>query len=97
MIALYIILGIIALILVLHSIAPKTYEVSRTTTIDKPKAEVFNYLKFLKNQDDWAPWGKRDPNMEKSFTGTDGEIGATSYWNGNKDVGEGEQEVTQYH
>jgi len=31
--------------------------------------------------------------MEKKFTGTDGEVGALSYWNGNKDVGEGEQEI----
>jgi hypothetical protein len=33
--------------------------------------------------------------MEKKLTGTDGEVGAMSYWNGNKDVGEGEQEITK--
>ena len=33
--------------------------------------------------------------MEKKFTGTDGEVGAISYWNGNKEVGEGEQEITK--
>ena len=33
--------------------------------------------------------------MEKKFTGTDGEVGAISYWKGNKDVGEGEQEITK--
>jgi hypothetical protein len=33
--------------------------------------------------------------MEKKFTGVDGEVGAISYWNGNKDVGEGEQEITR--
>ena len=33
--------------------------------------------------------------MEKKFTGVDGEVGAISYWNGNKDVGEGEQEITK--
>lgn len=95
MLILYIVLSIILLIAVLAAIAPKTYNVSRSIEISKPKAEVFNYLKFLKNQDEWSPWGKRDPNMEKKFTGMDGEIGAISYWNGNKEVGEGEQELTK--
>ncbi|GGG47363.1 polyketide cyclase [Croceivirga lutea] len=95
MIFLYIILAILGLIIILGIIAPKTYEVSRSIVINKPKDEVFSYLKSLKNQDTWSPWGKRDPNMKKKFTGIDGEVGATSYWNGNKEVGEGEQEITK--
>ncbi|WP_375324756.1 SRPBCC family protein [Flagellimonas sp. GZD32] len=94
MIFLYIVLGIILLIAILAAIAPKTYNVSRSIELAKPKTEVFNYLKYLKNQDEWSPWGKRDPNMVKKFTGTDGEVGAISYWKGNKEVGEGEQELT---
>jgi flavodoxin len=43
--------------------------------------------------DDWSPWAKKDPNMDKKFTGTNGEVGSQSYWNGNKEVGEGEQEI----
>ena len=92
---LYILGGIVLLILFLAIIAPKKYHVSRSIEIAKPKAEVFENLRFLKNQDAWSPWNKKDPNMEKKFTGTDGEVGAMSYWNGNKDVGEGEQEITK--
>lgn len=92
---LYIIVGVIALVLLLAMIAPKTYKVSRTTEISRPKAEVFEYLKSLKKMDEWSPWAKKDPNMKKNFTGTDGAVGAVSYWNGNKDVGEGEQEITR--
>lgn len=91
---LYILAGIVLLILILGAIAPKTYNVSRSIEIAQPKSKVFENLRFLKNQDQWSPWNKKDPNMEKKFTGTDGEVGATSYWNGNKDVGEGEQEIT---
>lgn len=94
-ILLYILAAIIFIVLILGAIAPKTYNVSRSIEIAKPKAEVFENLKFLKNQDAWSPWNKKDPNMEKKFTGTDGEVGAISYWNGNKDVGEGEQELTK--
>lgn len=94
-IALYILGGIIGLILLLGIIAPKKYNVFRTVEIAKSKDEVFEYLKYLKNQQNWSPWEKKDPNMEKKFTGTDGEVGAVSHWKGNKDVGEGEQEITK--
>lgn len=92
-ILLYILLGIVALVLLLAIIAPKKYDVSRSIEIARPKREVFDYLKYLKNLDEWSPWAKKDPKMEKKFSGTDGEPGATSYWKGNKDVGIGEQEI----
>ncbi len=93
--ALYIIGGLILLIAILALLAPKTYDVSRSIEISKPKNEVFQYLRFLKNQDKWSPWNKKDPDMKKEFRGTDGEVGSVSYWLGNKDVGEGEQEITK--
>lgn len=92
---LYILAGLVLLILILAAIAPKTYNVSRSAEIAKPKSEVFAYLRSLKKQGEWSPWGKRDPNMEQKFTGTDGEVGSMNYWNGNKEVGEGEQEITK--
>lgn len=90
---LYILGGIVLLILILAMIAPKTYDVSRSAVINKPRGEVFKYLKSLKKQDEWSPWNKKDPNMKKEFRGTDGEVGSVSHWIGNKDVGEGEQEI----
>jgi len=93
--ALYIIGAILGLVLLLGLIAPKTYDVSRSIAIDKPKKDVFEVLKSLKRQDEWSPWAKRDPNMHKEYRGTDGEVGSVSYWNGNKEVGEGEQEITK--
>lgn len=92
---LYIIGGLLALVLILHLAGPKEYNVFRTVEISRPKKEVFTYLTSLKNMDDWSPWAKKDPNMEKKFSGTDGEVGSVSYWNGNKEVGEGEQEITK--
>ena len=92
---LYILLGIVLLVFILGMVAQKVYEVNRSIIIDKPLSEVFNYLKFLKNQEDWSPWAERDPNMKKTFTGTDGEVGFISAWESDhKQVGTGEQEVT---
>jgi len=55
---LYILGGIILLLLILALIAPKTYDVSRSVVVEKPRKEVFEYLRFLKNMDDWSPWAK---------------------------------------
>ncbi len=90
----YILAGIVLLVIILGIIAPKSYEVSRSISIEQNIYKTFEYLKSLKSQDEWSPWGKRDPNMKKEFTGTDGEVGAISKWEGNKEVGSGEQEVT---
>lgn len=92
---LYILLGLAVIIFFLAIIAPKSYDVNRSIVINQPISKVFDYLKFLKNQDEWSPWGKRDPNMKKDFTGVDGQVGAVSKWEGNKEVGMGEQEITR--
>lgn len=95
MLFVYILAGILLLIILLYLLGPATYDVSRTIEINRPPAEVYDYLKFLKNQDEWSPWQKKDPDMKKEFRGTDGTVGAVSSWVGNKDVGSGEQEITR--
>jgi len=91
--ALYILLGIIAIFILAASLMPKDYAVEREIIIDKPKAQVFAYLKPLKNQDNWSVWMAKDPNVKKTFKGTDETVGFTSRWDGNEEVGSGEQEI----
>ena len=91
--ALYILLGIIAIFILAASLMPKEYAVEREIIIDKPKAQVFAYLKPLKNQDNWSVWMAKDPNVKKTFKGTDETVGFTSRWDGNEEVGSGEQEI----
>jgi hypothetical protein len=93
--ALYIVLGIVALIVLLALFAPKKYHVSRSVTVNKPIAEVFDYIKYVKKQNEWSPWKKKDPNMKQEYIGTDGEVGFVAKWEGNKEVGTGEQEITK--
>jgi hypothetical protein len=70
------------------------YAVEREVTINKPKDVVFDYIKMLKNQDNYSVWAKMDPAMKKSFSGTDGTVGFISAWESdNQDVGKGEQEI----
>ncbi len=94
MIVLYIILGIIAALLIAALFVPKGMKATREIIINKPNAEVFNYIRQLKNQDNYSKWGSMDPNMKKEYKGTDATVGFVSAWEGNKKVGTGEQEIT---
>ncbi len=95
MIVLYIIAGIVLLILILGMIAPKDLNVSRSIEVNVSLTDAYNSLKSLKQQQNWSVWSKRDPNMKTETRGTDGEVGFVHSWSGNKDVGEGEQELTK--
>lgn len=87
-------LGIIALALLVALFLPKEYAVEREISINKPKDSVFNYVKFLKNQDNFSVWSQMDPAMKKTFSGTDGTVGAISAWESkDENVGVGEQEI----
>ena len=85
--------GIIALLLILALVAKKGYSVHREIVINQPRQEVFDYVKLIKNQDNYSKWVMTDPNMKKEFKGTDGTVGFIYGWNGNKQAGEGEQEI----
>ncbi len=86
--------GLIALFLIIALFVKKDYSVEREITINKAKQNVFDYIKFLKNQDNYSKWATMDPAMTKTYRGTDGEVGFVSAWDSKvEDVGTGEQEI----
>jgi len=89
------ILGLIVLALIVGLFTEKDYSVEREIVINKSKSEVFEYIKYLKNQDNFSKWSSMDPTMKKEFKGTDGTVGFISSWESENDqVGVGEQEIT---
>jgi hypothetical protein len=95
-ITLYALLGILALLLFAALFVKKEYAISREITIAKPREAVFNYVKYLKNQENYSVWSKIDPGMKKEYRGTDGTVGFVSAWDSKvKDAGKGEQEITK--
>lgn len=47
-------IALIALVFIVGLFVKKEYGVEREIIINKPKAEVFNYIKYLKNQDNYS-------------------------------------------
>lgn len=85
--------GIVALLLVAALFIRKKYNAQSEIIINAPAQKVFDYLKQLRNQDTFNKWVMVDPDMEREFRGTDGTVGFIYAWNGNKQAGEGEQEI----
>ncbi len=91
----YIIIAIITFFAFLHAWAKKEYDISRTIVINKPREEVFNFVRQLKNQPYWIPWFKRDPDAIKKYKGVDGKVDSSFYWKGNSKAGEGIQKIVK--
>lgn len=70
--------GLTVLVLLLALTGKKEYGLSRSIRINRPVAVVYDYLRFLKNQDEYNVWTMIDPAMKKIYTGTDGQ-----YWGKN--------------
>jgi hypothetical protein len=87
------ILSLFVLILLIAAVTKKNYAIQRSIVINRPKEQVYDYLRHLKNQDRYSKWVMRDPNMKKTYTGTDGEVGFIYAWDGDKHAGAGEQEI----
>jgi len=67
----------------------EAYRVERETTILAPDvfvlAEIMDFREWAK----WLPREQLDPEMKRTFTGTDSQPGATYYWSGGDRVGSG--------
>jgi len=86
--------GIIILFLLLALVVKKEFVFTKQISINKPKTEVFNYLKLIRNQEKYSVWVMKDPDIKITYTGTDGTVGFTSSWTSDdKNVGVGAQEI----
>lgn len=86
--------AIVALLLVVALFVDGKYAVEREVTINKPKQVVYDYTKFLKNQNQFSVWAKIDPDMKTEFRGEDATVGFISAWDSeNPKAGKGEQKI----
>jgi len=91
-----IVIVIIAIPLILAFFLDNDYVIERNIVIDRPREDVFNFVKFVKNAEYFNKWVMMDPQMKKEYKGTDGSVGFIYSWDSNnKNVGKGEQEITK--
>ena len=91
------VLGVFAVIIIallaFIGTRPDTYAVERSLVMQAPPAIAYEYVANFNHFNAWSPWSHLDPSMKKEIKGT-GE-GATYYWSGNDEVGEGRLTITK--
>lgn len=84
---------IIAIPLIIALFVPKDFHNEGEIVVNKPKQVVFDYIKNVKNQDNFGVWQLSDPDMETTSEGTDGTVGFKYSWDSKK-LGKGAQVIT---
>jgi len=90
---LLVVAGIIALLLIIALFMKREHYVNREIIINAPRQKVFDFLKLLKNQDQFNKWARAGKDRKEETKGTDGTVGFIYAWSGNKNAGEGEKEI----
>ena len=93
-IILLVISGIVAVLLIIPLFMRKQHYVQREIIINASHQKVFDFLKLLKNQEQFNKWATTDKkNRTEEFKGTDGTVGFIYAWSGDKSAGKGEKEI----
>lgn len=72
---------------------PNALEVTRTTSIERPRASVFAMINDLRIAVEWSPYSARDPDAEYAISDAPG-AGQTMRWSSNvREVGSGRMSI----
>ncbi|WP_413585601.1 SRPBCC family protein [Bdellovibrio sp. HCB274] len=72
-----------------------TFRYENSAIINAPAEKIFPYLSNFKMGGQWSPYEQVDPNMKKTFTGEDGQVGSAMDFEGNSEAGSGRLEMKE--
>lgn len=93
---LIVVLIIIAIPLIVAIFVSKDFKGEGEIVINKPKQEVFDYIKYIENQRHFGEWYQMDKNITSTSEGTDGTEGYKMEWK-SEVVGDGSQTITKIY
>ena len=91
-VALLLILVVLAVVVALQ---PADFRIARSRTVAAPPEVVHAFVNDFRNWPAWSPWEKLDPAMKRDVSTPSAGTGATYYWQGNDQVGEGRMTITE--
>jgi hypothetical protein len=86
--------AIIAVILLLATTKPDSFQIQRSASYRASPDSIWPYLDDFHNWPAWSPWEKMDPAMTRTYSGAPSGVGAVYAWSGNKKVGTGQMKIT---
>lgn len=82
-------------ILLYATTQPDSFRVERKAQIHAAPGKIFAILNDFHQWDNWSPWSKLDPDMKKTFSGSETGVGSVYEWEGNNQVGQGRMEIVE--
>jgi uncharacterized protein YndB with AHSA1/START domain len=74
---------------------PDSFRIARSTSIKASPEKIFPLINDLQAMKGWSPYEKKDPAMQRSFSGPAAGVGAKYAWAGDKNIGEGRMEIVE--
>jgi hypothetical protein len=91
-----IVLVVLVVVLIYAATQPDTINVQRTASINAPPERIFPLLSDF-NRTSWGAWSPyelKDPDMQRTLSGSPNGVGAVYEWQGDKNIGQGRMEIT---
>jgi hypothetical protein len=86
---------LIAAVLIYAATKPDTFRIQRSASINATPEKIFPLINDLHSFNTWNPYEKKDPNAKGSYSGPASGKGAAYTFDGNKNVGKGNIEITE--
>ncbi len=80
-------------VLVFATTQPDTFRVERAATIAAAPERIQPLIADLRRWSEWSPWEKLDPNMQRTYSGSESGVGSIYEWSGDGSVGAGRMEI----
>ena len=93
--AVIVIVVVVAVILIYAATKPNSFTVRRSIDVKAPPAKIFALIDDLHGWAAWSPYEKKDPDMKRTFSGSQMGKGAVYEWDGNNSVGKGRMEIIE--
>ena len=71
-----------------------SFEVHRSATVKADPADIHALINDFHEWTKWSPWEDVDPNLQRTYAGSDAGVGARYAWSGNRKAGQGSMEIT---
>lgn len=84
---------ILIIFVIVVSLRPADFRVTRSAKIAAPPSVVFPHVNDLHQWQEWSPWAKADPSAKLTYEGPTAGTGAAYSWAGDK-VGAGHMAIT---
>jgi len=73
----------------------ETYVVERSILINAPAERIYGQVVDFRKWRDWSPWEGIDPELERTYSGSEAGKGAVYQWSGNRKAGKGSMTITE--